>query len=169
MISKEMEKLINDQYHREVFSANQYFAMSSYFLDRDLDGFANFFRIQAEEELMHAMKQFDYLHDVDGKITFGPIDGPENEFESILAVFEKALDHERYITKHIHLIVKAALEEADFATHEFFQWFVKEQVEEESTMRTLIAKLKLADGNKSTLYLINEDLLQRKAEPAGEA
>ena len=113
---------------------------------------------------MHAMKQFDYLHEVDGKMTIGSIEAPENEFNSILEVFQKTLEHEQYITKSIHQIVKAALDEADFATHEFFQWFVKEQVEEESTMRNLIGKLKLIDGNTSALYLLNEELLRRQPE-----
>ncbi len=169
MISKKMEKLINDQYHREVFSAHLYFSMCSYFLDQDLDGFANFFKIQAEEELLHAQKQFDYVHQVDGKITMGPIDAPETDFQSILAVFESTLKHEQYITQNINQIVKAALEESDFATHNFFQWFVAEQVEEEALMRTYIAKLRLADGNKSTLYLLNEELMSRKTEAGAEA
>lgn len=159
-----MEKLINDQYHREVFSAHLYFSMCSYFLDQDLDGFANFFKIQAEEELLHAQKQFDYVHQVDGKITMGGIDAPETDFQSILEIFENTLKHEQYITKNINEIVKASLEESDFATHNFFQWFIAEQVEEEALMRTYIAKLKLADGNKSTLYLLNEELMIRKAE-----
>ena len=156
--------MIVDQYHKELFSAYQYFAMCSYFLDRDLDGFANFFKIQAEEELMHAQKQFDFLHEVDGKVTIGAIDAPENEFSSILEVFEKTLAHEQFITKSIFQIVKASLDEADFATHEFFQWFVKEQVEEEATMRGLIAKLKMIEGDKSALYLLNEELLKRQPE-----
>jgi ferritin len=163
MVSKQMESLISEQYHREVFSAHQYYAMCSYFLDRDLDGFANFFSVQATEELDHAQRQFDFLHEVDGKITLGAIDAPENEFSSILEVFEKALGHEQYITKHIHLIVKAALEESDFATYEFFQWFVREQVEEEASMRTLIAKLRMIEDDKSALYLMNEELMQRQA------
>jgi len=164
MISENMAKLINDQYHREVFSVYQYLAMSSYFLERDLDGFANFFRVQAEEETLHAMKQFDYLHEVDGKIEHQAIGAPENGFGSLIEVFEKGLEHERYITKHIHLIVKAALEENDFPTYDFFQWFVREQVEEESLMRNMIAKLKMISDNKSALYLMNEELLQRQAE-----
>ena len=162
-----MAKLINDQYHREVFSVNQYLAMSSYFLDRDLDGFANFFRIQAEEENDHAMRQFDYLHEVDGKIQIASIDAPINEFDSLLEVFEKALDHEQFITKCIHQIVKAALDEGDFATHQFFQWFVAEQVEEEALMRNLIAKIKLIEDDKSALYMMNEELMQRKQNEEG--
>jgi len=166
MISNNMQKLINDQYHRELFSAHMYFSICSYYLDKDLDGFANFFRVQAEEELMHALKQFDYLHQVDGKITYQAIDAPPTDFESIMDTFNQTLEHERYITRHIHAIVKAALEEGDFATHNFFQWFVQEQVEEEALMRTLIAKLKLIGNNKSALYLLNEELMQRKPEEA---
>ncbi len=168
MISEKMQELINEQYHREVFSAHMYLSICSYYLDRDLDGFANFFRVQAEEEQMHAMKQFDYLHQVDGKISYQAIDAPPNAFESIMDTFEKTLEHERYITKHIFAIVKAALEEGDFATHNFFQWFVQEQVEEEDLMRTLIAKINLIGDNKSALYLLNEELMQRQLE-AGAA
>ncbi|MEL6671632.1 MAG: ferritin [Bacteroidota bacterium] len=157
-----MQELLNAQYHRELFSANQYLAMSSYFLDRDLDGFANFFRIQAEEEKDHAMRQYDYVHDVDGKITHEALEAPQNDFSSLLEVFEKAFGHEQYITRNIFEIVKTALEESDFATHQFFQWFVAEQVEEESLFRTLIAKIKLAGENQSALYLLNEELLARK-------
>lgn len=157
-----MQALLNKQYHRELFSANQYLAMSSYFLEENLDGFANFFRIQAEEEMDHAMRQYDYVHEVDGKITHQAIDAPLNDFGSHLEVFEKALEHEQLITKHIFEIVKFALDEGDFATHQFFQWFVAEQVEEESLFRSLIGKLKLAAGNNSALYLLNEELMSRK-------
>lgn len=164
MISDNMQSLLNAQYHRELHSALQYFAMSSWFLQEDLDGFANFFRVQAEEEMEHAMKQFDYIHEVDGKVAHEGIGAVENNFKDLKAVFEAALAQERDVTKHIHEIVRAALDESDFATHNFFQWFVQEQVEEEATMRTIIAKLKLIDGNTSALYLMNEELNQRQPE-----
>ena len=124
-----------------------------------------FFRLQADEEMMHAMKQFDYMHDVDGKITMKTIEAPENKFEGILPTFEAALEHERIVTRSINNIMKEALQAADFATQAFFQWFVQEQVEEESTMRSIIAKLKLAGDNKSSIYLLNEELGQRMPEP----
>ncbi len=162
MVSDDMQQLLNAQYHRELHSALQYFSMSSWFLDQDLDGFANFFRIQAEEEMEHAMRQFDYLHEVDGKIRHEAIGAPANDFESILSVFQAAMKQEQEITSHIHNIVKSSLNEGDFATHQFFQWFVQEQVEEEALMRTLIAKVKLIEGNSSALYLLNEELNQRK-------
>lgn len=164
MISDNMQALLNAQYHRELHSAMQYFAMSSWFLQEDLDGFANFFRVQAEEEMDHAMRQFDYIHEIDGKVTHEGIGAVENDFKDLQSVFHAALEQEKDVTKHIHEIVRAALDESDFATHNFFQWFVQEQVEEEATMRTIIAKLKLIDGNTSALYLMNEELNQRQAE-----
>lgn len=92
----------------------------------------------------------------------GAIAAPETAFSSILDVFEKTLAHEQYITRSIHEIVKASLEEGDYATHQFFQWFVAEQVEEESTMRAIIGKLKLIEDNKSAIYLLNEEMLRRQ-------
>lgn len=168
MINEKIQELLNEQFHKELFSANLYLAMSSYFLDQDLDGFANFFRIQADEEMLHAKKQFDYVHEVDGKISIGALAAPQTEFESTLQAFEIAQEHEQLVTRSINIIVRASLEANDFATHNFMQWFVAEQVEEEALMRSIIAKLKLAEGNKSTMYLLNEELLLRKLEPTAE-
>ena len=164
MISEKIQKLLNEQFHKELYSANLYLAMCSWFLSKDLDGFAHFFRLQADEELMHAMKQFDYVHEVDGKISIREIASPQTQFEDMMEAFEAALAHEQLVTKSINQIVKAALEESDFATHAFLMWFVNEQVEEEALMRTIIGKLKLAGENSSALYLLNEELLNRKSE-----
>ena len=98
MISPRIEKLINDQFNMELFSSNLYLSMTSWFLSQDLDGFANFFRIQAQEEMMHAMKQFDYLHNVDGKINMMAVGAPEQTFQSIVDCFEKTLAHEQKVT-----------------------------------------------------------------------
>ena len=164
MISDRISQLLNEQYNKEVYSAHLYLAMCSYFLEQDLDGFAHFFRLQADEELMHATKQFDYVHEVDGKMTIGAIDAPRTDFSSMREAFELALEHEQEVTRSINNIVKAALEEGDFATHNFLQWFIQEQVEEESSMRSIIAKVKLAEGNNSAIFLLNEELMARKPE-----
>ena len=164
MVSQNIERLLNEQYHKEVFSAHLYLAMCSHFLEQDLDGFAHFFRLQADEELMHARKQFDYLHEVDGKLTIGPIDAPQTTFGSMREAFELALEHEQSVTRSINQIVKASLDEGDFATHNFLQWFIQEQVEEESSMRSIIAKVKLAEGNNSAIFLLNEELQARQPE-----
>jgi ferritin len=89
MISNKMEQMLNEQYNKEVYSAHLYLSMCSYFLDRDLDGFANYFKIQSKEELQHAEKQFDYVHEVDGKITIKTVNAPESNFETILIVLSR--------------------------------------------------------------------------------
>jgi ferritin len=161
MISKKMENLLNEQFNKELYSANLYLSMASYLLAHDFDGFANFFRVQAQEENMHAMKQFDYIHQVDGKITFKKIEAPQTEFASIKEVFELTQAHEKEVTKSIHKIAGQALEEKDFATHSFIQWFINEQVEEEATVKQIVQKLKMIGDNTSALYLLNEELGRR--------
>lgn len=169
MISKKMETLLNEQFLRELFSANQYLAMCSYFEELELDGFANFYRVQAQEELMHAMKQFDYVHQVDGRILMKEIPAPQNTFNSIEEVVNLTLQHEREITRHIGSLVKEAMNENDFATQAFLQWFVTEQVEEESLVANLLAKIKMIGGNPTAMYMLNAELASRKAEPAANS
>jgi ferritin len=166
MVSKKMEQMLNEQYNKEVFSANLYLAMCSYFLDRDLDGFANYFKIQSKEELQHAEKQFDYLHEVDGKITVGAVEAPESNFASIIDCFEQTLAHEKEITKSIYALAKQSLAEGDFATHTFLQWFIAEQVEEEASVKSLLKKLEMIGDSSSALYLLNDELLKRVLMPA---
>lgn len=161
-----METLLNEQFHREMYAAMQYLAISSYFEDRNLDGFAHFFRLQAQEEMSHAMKQFDYLHQVDGKITMQSIPQPRIDFKSNEEVFEFTLEQEQSVTANINKLMKATVEHSDFATQTFLQWFVQEQVEEEDVIRDILAKIRMVGDNSSALYLLNEELKSRKAEPA---
>lgn len=165
MITEKMQQMLNEQFHREMLAANQYLAISSYFEGRDLDGFSHFFRLQAQEEMSHAMKQFDYLHRVDGRIIMQQVPQPQTEFGSDMEALEFALNHERKVTKDINRIMKVASEEEDFATQTFMQWFVNEQVEEEDLLRTINKKLAMVGDNTSALYLLNEELRQRKPEP----
>jgi ferritin len=166
MVKKEMEQLLNEQFHREMFSAMQYLAVCSYFEDMNLDGFANFFRIQAQEEMVHAMKQFDYLHRIDGKITMAALPKPQTEFGTLVEVFEFTLRAEQNVTENINLLMKKAVELGDFATQSFLQWFVTEQVEEEDLVRHILQKLRLIGDSGTALYMLNEELKARKAEPA---
>lgn len=165
MVKKEMEKLLNEQFHREMFSAMQYLAVCSYFEDKNLDGFANFFRIQAQEEMAHAMKQFDYLHRVDGKITMEALPKPQTEFTTLVEVFEFTLRAEQNVTENINLLMKKAVELGDFATQSFLQWFVTEQVEEEDLVRHILQKLRMIGDSGTALYMLNEELKTRKPEP----
>lgn len=161
MINKKIEKALNEQFNKELFASHLYLSMSSYFLDKDLDGFANYFRIQSDEEKMHAMKFFDYIHEVDGKIEMQDVKAPETNFESIQQVFEVTLEHEQFVTKCIFDLVEQSLVEKDYATHTFLQWFVTEQVEEEAQVKNILQKIKMIKDNTSALYLLNEELGKR--------
>lgn len=168
MIKQEMESLLNDQFHREMFSAMQYLAVTSWFEDQNLDGFAHFFRIQAQEEMSHAMKQFDYLHTVGGKITMKSIPQPRADFSTNEEVFKFALDQETGVTDSINNLMKKAVDTGDFATQTFLQWFVTEQVEEEDLVRKMLHKVRLIGDNTSALFHLNEELLKRQPEPEAD-
>ena len=159
-----METLLNEQFHREMAAAMQYLAITAYFEDQNLDGFAHFFRLQAQEEISHAMKQFDYLHTVDGKITMEALPKPKNDFESHEKALEFALEQERKVTQDINGLMKASVEMGDFGTQTFLQWFVTEQIEEEEVVRNILHKLRMVGDNSSALYLLNEELKSRQPE-----
>src|SRR5574344_1563225 len=135
--------------------------MSNYFNDIGLSGFAHWTKIQAKEELDHAILIFDYLKERNEKVTFDKIEVPDEIFDNPLDVMETILAHEIYITRMISHIVEVSQEEKDFATHSFFRWFVDEQVEEENNVINIISKLKMIEDNKSALYMLDKDLSQR--------
>lgn len=161
MASEKMLQLLNDQFNRELYSVNLYLSMASFCLSEDLDGFANFYKVQAQEETFHAMKQFDYIHQIEGKVTMLALAQPPSVFSSLIHLFEQTILHEKEVSKSINQLVQQALSESDFATHTFLQWFITEQVEEENTMQTLLKKLKMIGDNQSALYLMNEELGRR--------
>nr|WP_315032600.1 ferritin [uncultured Chryseobacterium sp.] len=165
MVSEKIAKLINEQIAHEQYAAQYYLSMSAWFSGKDLDGIANYFRVQSKEELMHADKMFDYLNDVGGEIIIGEIAKPPHEFESATDIFEKALAHEKIVTKSIFNIVKNANEEGDFATTSFLQWFINEQVEEEASASQYVTKIKMVCDNPSALYLFDQELSQRVFTP----
>jgi ferritin len=168
MITKKMEKALNEQINKEMYTSNLYLSMCSYFLDKDLDGIANFFRVQSQEELFHAQKQFDYIHDAGGKATISALDAPPTNFKSTIEVFQKTLAHEQLVSKSINNLAKLAMQESDFATYAFLQWFLTEQVEEEATVNNLLSKLKMIGDNTSALYLLNTELKTRTFTPGAE-
>ncbi len=165
MISTKIGALINEQITKEQYAAQYYLSMSAWFSARDLDGIANYFRVQSKEELMHADKMFDYLNDVGGEIVIGEISQPPHEFADAVDVFVKALEHEKIVTKSIFNILKNANDEGDFATVSFLQWFVNEQVEEEASASQLVTKIKMVSDNPSALYLFDQELAQRVFVP----
>lgn len=165
MISNEIANLVNEQIAKEQYAAQYYLSMSAWFYAKDLDGIGNYFRVQSKEELMHADKMFDYLNDVGAEIRMGAIAQPPYQFENATEIFEKALAHEKSVTKSIFNILKNANNEGDFATVSFLQWFVTEQVEEEANASQLVTKIKMVSENPSALYLFDQELAQRVFTP----
>jgi ferritin len=164
-VSQKMHNKLNDQIQKEFFSEYLYLSMSSYFESIDLPGFANYFRVQAQEERDHAMKFFTYVIDTEGRVLLQKLDAPRHEFSSPLEVLQMSLEHERFITRSIHEIVGEALEEKDYSTNTFLNWFVSEQVEEEANATKLIGKLKLVEDDGRGLLLLDGELAQRTYVP----
>lgn len=161
MASEIVLNLLNEQIKKEQYAAQYYLSMSAWFHSQDLDGIANYFRVQSKEELMHADKIFDYVNDIGGQVILGTIDQPPYEFKDGVDIFERALAHEKEVTKSIAEIMKVANAENDFATTAFLQWFINEQVEEEASASLYLSKMKMVDKNPSALYLFDQELAQR--------
>lgn len=161
MLNEKVAELLNTQINKEFYSAYLYLSFSNYFSDEGLDGFANWYRIQAQEERDHAMLFIQYMQNNDAKITFEAINKPESEFDNHMAVLEAGLKHERYVTGLINNIYGAAYDLKDFRTMQFLDWFVKEQGEEEKNASDLIRKMELFGSDARSLYLLDSELKTR--------
>jgi len=169
MLSLKMQEALNAQINAELYSAYAYLAMSAYFEDQNLTGFANWMRVQASEELTHAMKFYDFINERNGRVVLQPIQGPPSAWESPLAVFEGAYEHEQKVTAMINNLVNLAISESDHATNSFLKWFVDEQVEEEANAYAVIQDLKRVVDSSHGLFLLDRELAGRKTEAEGEA
>ena len=165
MASKKVLQALNSQIQKEFFSEYLYISMEAYFSEHDLDGFSNFFNIQAKEERDHAYKFFNYVNKSEGKVILEALDQPRVDFNSPLEVFELALDHEKYITKSIHELLDLVLEDKDYTTASFLNWFVDEQSEEEESMSKIVKKLRLLNENPAGLFMLDQELAQRAYIP----
>ncbi len=161
MLKPKVKKAINEQINAEIWSAYMYLSMSSYFTAQGLAGFANWMRVQWQEELSHAMKFFDYMVERGEQPILKPIAAVPDKWKSTLHVMEETLKHERHVTSLINNIMDVAIEEKDHATKSMLQWFVDEQVEEEANAQALIDDLKLIDGNGHGLLLLDRELRSR--------
>ncbi len=139
--------------------------MAAYAESVDLGGIANFFRVQAQEELFHAMKLYDYIFQKNGVVELDKIDKPEGKYESIIDVFETGYKHEQLVTSRIYKLADIASEEKEHATISLLRWFIDEQVEEENTFNTLLKKIKRAEDNPAALYMLDEELATRVFTP----
>ena len=163
MTSNKMLDALNIQLNKEMYSSYLYLSMAAYFEDKNLAGMAAWMRNQSSEENMHAMKFYDYILQIDGRVKLLQLDEPKFEWDSPQAAFENALEHERFVTKSIHELVDLALSEKDHATNAFLNWFVTEQVEEESIAKAIVEKFKLIGDNKSGLFMLDKELGYRQA------
>jgi len=166
MLSKKIEKALNEQINAELFSAYLYMSMSACFLDKNLEGFGNWMYIQALEEFAHAKKFYSFVIERGGRVKFTKIDEPRNEWENAEKVFEDAYAHEQYITERINNLVDMAMDEKDHATGVMLQWFVSEQVEEEANASAVLEKIRLAGSKGSGLFMIDRELSQRNFDAA---
>jgi ferritin len=158
MLSDKMQQALNDQINAEMSSYYTYLSTSAYFTDQDLNGFAHWMRVHADEELMHAMKIFDFIHSRRGRVLLQPVAGPMTHWESALVAFESALKHEQIVTGMINNLVNLALAEGDHATHSFLKWFIDEQVEEEATVDIVIQDLRRVGDFGPGLFLLDREL-----------
>lgn len=157
-MNEKMQDALNDQINAEYFSSYLYLSMAAYFEAESLPGFANWMRIQTQEELAHANKFFDFVAERGGRVKLTAIKAPEIEWKSPLDAFEAAYKHEQYITGRINDLVAIAREVKDFAADNFLQWFVAEQVEEESTADAIVQDLKRAGDNPQVLMMLDREL-----------
>ncbi|MGD9931530.1 MAG: ferritin [Mangrovibacterium sp.] len=161
MLKDTVLKALNDQINAEIHSAYLYLSMSAWFEAKGLGGFANWMKVQYQEELTHAMKFFDYVHERSGRVILEPIAGVQTEFESIIDAYEKTLEHEQKVTALINNLVDVAMAASDHATQSFLQWFVNEQVEEERNVNQILDDLRLINGQGNGLFMMNRELASR--------
>lgn len=158
MLSDKMVDALNGQINKEMYSAYLYMAMSAFTDFKGLKGFSNWFFVQYQEEMEHAMRIYNYIQEQGGQVKLQAVEQPPTDFGTPMEMFEQTLAHEQFITKSINELVDLAIQEKDHATQIFLQWFVSEQIEEESNDNEIIDKLKLAGETGNGLFLVDKDL-----------
>ncbi|MDZ4158254.1 MAG: ferritin [Anaerolineaceae bacterium] len=164
MLSKTLLDEMNLQIMHELYSAYLYLSMSAHFEASNLPGFAHWMRLQSNEEVEHAMKFFGFINDRGERVVLLAIEKPPAEFKSATTIFEMGLEHEKKVTGRINHIYNLAAQEKDFASQEFLNWFVNEQVEEEKNASQIVAALQMAGENGPSLLMLDGKLGEREAE-----
>ncbi len=162
MISKKIEKALNNQINAELFSSYLYLSMAAYSSSINMNGAAKWFKAQAKEELEHAMKFYLYIEERGGRVVLEAVKEPKKEWKSLEEAFKEAYEHEKYISSRINKLMELAISERDFATQSFLNWFVDEQVEEEASTLEVYEKLKMVRDYKGGLFMIDRELSQRQ-------
>ena len=162
MLTETVEKALNEQINRELFSAYLYLSMAADFESKNLAGFAKWMKAQSAEELNHAMKLFNYVLERGGHVELMAIEKPQQTWESPLKAFQDAYDHERFITQSIYSLLEIAQSAKDYGTMEFLQWYVKEQVEEEAQADHIVKKLEMINDAPAGMLMLDHELGQRE-------
>lgn len=160
-MDKKVAGLLNEQINKELYSAYLYLDMANFYSDKGLDGFANWYEIQAKEEQDHAMLIYQYLHNNSEKVTLEAVAKPDKTYETLMDPLKAGLEHEKYVTSLINNIYAAAQEVKDFRTTQFLDWFIKEQGEEEKNSSDQITKMELFGDDAKSLYMLNGELAAR--------
>ena len=168
VIKEPVQRAVNEQIKNELYSAYVYLSMSAYCETINLRGFANWMRLQSKEEVAHAMRLFDFLINRNGRVILQPIEQPPVDFGSPLDVAQQTLDHEQKVTAMIESLYELAAKENDYATQAALQWFITEQVEEESNASQIVEQLKMIGDNRTALLMLDMELGKRRAEVGGE-
>lgn len=161
MLKPEMEKALNEQVKWEIYSAYLYLSMAAYFEDKGLEGFAHWMKSQTAEEMMHAMKFYKYIFERDGRVVLEEIPAPPKDWDSPEDVFAYAYKHEQEVTARINNLMTFAKKNEDYATENFLQWFIEEQVEEEASFKAILQRLKLIKNDPQGLFYLDNELKQR--------
>lgn len=165
MLPKKVEEILNVQVQKEDYSSQLYLAMASWAENLGFEGVSEWLYLQAEEERMHMLKLVRYINDRDGTALIPALDQPPTDFNNVKVMFDKVLEHEKFISASINEIVAVCIEEKDYTTNNWIQWFVTEQIEEETSVKAIIDKLKLV-GDKN-LYMFDRDILSMRGSGAG--
>ena len=168
MLSERLVDAFDDQIELELYSAHAYLSVAAYFEDLNLPGFVNWSKIQFQEEIAHAMKLFDFVHDRGNRVTLHSIGRPPADFESPIDAMQQSLQHERRVTEAIHALYEAAVEENDRAAQVLLQWFIEEQVEEEKMVEEIVDHLRIVGGDGTGLIVIDARLGERSPEEGDE-
>jgi ferritin len=158
MLSKNINKALNDQIAMEAFASNAYLAIASWCEQKGFEGTANFFYVQADEERIHMMKIFRFVNEAEGHALSPALKQPQHDFPNYISVFETALEHEKKVTKSINKLLKMAVDENDYRTQNLLQWFVDEQLEEENQIQVILDKLNLIGDNGTGLFMLDSEL-----------
>ena len=161
MLDSKVAKLLNEQINKELYSAYLYLDFSIFYDDKGLDGFANWYMIQAQEERDHAMLMLQYLQNNGEKVTLEAVGKPDKELKELIDPLKAGLEHEIYVTSLINDIYEAAYNVRDFRTMQFLDWFVKEQCEEEKTADDMIKKMELFGNDSKGLYSLDAEFASR--------